>query len=204
MTRLIDLTMEISERTPVYPGDAAPRFGVEESVANTGWNVRGLVMTSHLGTHIDAPYHMFDDGKTLDDFPLDTFTGPLAVVDVRGQSVIRADTLSETGDASVVLLRTDHSQKAFTPDYFVGNPVIDESAASLLVQRGVRVVGIDSFSVDGPPFPVHRVLLGNDVLILENLANLDQVKGQARLFVGPLKLAGGDGAPARVWAEIEA
>jgi kynurenine formamidase len=202
MTRLIDLTMELSARTPVYPGDAAPQFGMEEQVEKTGWNVRSLVMTSHLGTHVDAPYHMFDDGKTLDDFPLETFSGPLAVVDVVGQSVIHGDALPETGDASVVLLRTDHSKKAYTPEYHVDNPVIDETAAIVLVQRGVRVVGIDSYSVDNPPHPVHRTLLSNNVLILENLVNLDQVTGRTRLFVGPLKLARGDGAPARVWAEV--
>ena len=93
MTRLVDLTMEVSARTPVYPGDAAPQFGVEESVRGSGWNVRSLVMTSHLGTHVDAPYHMFDDGKTLDDFPLETFSEPLAVVDVVGQRVIHVDEL---------------------------------------------------------------------------------------------------------------
>lgn len=109
----VDLTMEVSPRTPVYPGDPAILVETVAEFAKDGWNERRLICQSHVSTHIDAPFHMQDDGQKLDDFPIESFIGPAQIIDARGHNPIKAEHLSELDDSKIVLLRTDHTKKAF-------------------------------------------------------------------------------------------
>lgn len=199
--QVIDLTIPLDEQTPLYPGDPAPAFAQVSFLPKEGWNERRLTFNSHFGTHIDAPAHMLPRGRTLDQFPPEAFVGEALVLDVRGQREIRAD-LSQARSGDIVLLCTGRS--ALQRDrYFELAPSLSRQTAEALVKKGVKMVGMDTFSPDGIEggFPIHHLLLGEDILILENLTGLEPLVGKRILLVAaPLKLSKADGAPCRVFA----
>ncbi len=198
---LIDLTMTLNSETPVYPGDPTPEFLKIAEKAEQGYNDYLLHINTHFGTHIDAPWHMLDGAKKLKDFPLTTFAGEAIVLDVRGQKEITSD-LKDVKSGDIVLLRTDHTKKINEADYFSANPVISFKLAEKLIEKKVKMIGIDSFSPDNAPYQIHKLLLSNDILILENLINLDKIsKPRFKLYAFPLKLEN-DGAPTRAVAEV--
>lgn len=198
---LIDLSMYLNEETPVYPGDPTPQFTKIAEKAEHGFSDHNLNFNTHFGTHIDSPWHMLEGAKKLKDFPITTFAGEAIVLDCRGQREITLD-VTEVKSGDIVLLRTDHTKNIHEEDYFTANPIISFKLAERLVEKKVKMVGIDSFSPDNPPFQIHKLLLSNDILILENLVNLDKItKPRAKLYAFPLKLEN-DGAPVRAVAEV--
>jgi len=198
--RTVDLTLAVDGDTPTYPGD--PETSVEDvaTVDDDGYAVKRLSFPSHVGTHIDAPAHMFKDGKTVDDYGVDRFVGEAVVVDVRDTKTVEPDVLDGVEGVDTVLFRTGWVDEAYGDDgYYDGGPVLSEETAEELVDRGVGTVGLDAPSPDEPPYPVHGILLGNDVLLLENLTNLGAVGGgRFRCHALPLRVADADGAPCRV------
>jgi len=204
VTRLVDLTNRIDDDTPPYPGDPETEVDQHATVEEDGYSVKRLSFSSHVSTHLDAPAHMVEDGKTLDDYPVDHFVGEAVAVDVRGQETVEPD-LTNVGDVDMVFLRTGHVEKAYGEDaYYDDHPVVAEETAHALVDAGVKILGLDSPSPDTSPYPVHEILLGNDVLILENLTNLDAVSGERFVCHAlPLNVADADGAPCRVVAVME-
>ena len=201
---LYDLTMPLSLKTPVFPGD--PPLTIEESngSASDGGIIRHLTLSilTHTGTHIDAPFHMLKDGKTLDDFPLETFTGEALVIDVRGQKMLKPN-LDDVRQGDAVFFCTDFSSNPQRKDYFTDYPVLDTEEAKKLVAKKVRIAGFDSPSPDRDPYETHRILLSNNILILENLTNLTLLCGKRVRYVAlPLKVEKADGAPCRVIAEL--
>jgi arylformamidase len=201
---LIDLGMPLDPSTPVYPGD--PPFDVEEvfTVAEHGCRVRRLSFSSHFGTHVDTPCHMIAGGKTLDAFPLTTLIGPACVLDLRGRDPITEHDLPATLPAPRVLLLTGHSDHWHDPNWHDSHPTISESAARRLVELGAILLGIDSHGFDSPPWPVHHIILGGGILLVENLVGLHRLPPTFQLIVAPLPLFDADGSPARVIADTGA
>ncbi len=205
----IDLTMPLSVKTPVFPGDPPARFEHVDGIPGAVCNQTQMTFNTHFGTHIDAPYHMLSDGKKLSDYPVDRFVGSAVVIDVRGQKEIRVQSadLAAAGvkRGDFVFFFTGHSAGAFASGYFQDNPVIPLDTAQALIDAGVTLVGLDSFTPDNAPYDVHKLFFTHDVLILENLVDLLSVcsSGATRLevVVAPLKLDGADGAPCRVLAK---
>ncbi len=183
------------------------------TIGERPFNIQRLVLGTHLGTHVDAPFHFIKGGRTIDTYALGELGGPGLVLPVHAGASqpitvrhLEAPGLTvERGD--IVLLATGWDRKFSTPDYHT-HPYLSDEAAAWLVERGVRMVGVDFFSADLPvplrppgfDWPVHHRLLGAGVLIAENLANLTRIGGR-RLTIGafPLKIRGGDGAPARIF-----
>ncbi|HEY7067464.1 MAG TPA: cyclase family protein [Chloroflexota bacterium] len=181
-------------------------------------NSQSLRLSGHSGTHVDAPVHVIDGLASIDSFPPDRFVGPGVVLPMRkgpGESVDAADLeaagsgLVRTGD--MVLLHTGwderYGQQAYLDDY----PALTVEAADWLLAHGVQLLGIDMLSPDLSParrapdarLVVHQRLLGNDVLIAENLRGLAPLAGRrVRVSALPIKVAAGDGAPARITAEL--
>ena len=200
-----DITIPLVEGMPVWPGD--PAFRLEEIMRisrGDGANVSHLSMASHTGTHIDPPYHFLDDGVPLDGVSLDTMVGPADVVYLPDLDVIDAadlEALGITKGCVRLLLRTRNSSywargdREFHRDY-VG---ITEAAARWIVDRGIRLAGIDYLGIHrfGDARPVHEALLGANVVILEGLDLTDIAPGRYQLVCLPIKIAGGDGAPVR-------
>jgi arylformamidase len=194
---LYDVTLPIAVGMAVYPGD--PEVAVEPvaAVERDGYGVARLSLGTHTGTHLDPPAHFFSGGLTVDQAPLDLLVGPARVVSVTGVSPIALDDLRRAGALGVerVLLRTRASGESEGS----ANAYLQPAAARALAREGARLVGIDSLSVDPlADDAAHRALLGSGVWILERLELAVALDGEYELLCLPLKIAGGDGAPARV------
>lgn len=205
---LYDVTVSISTALPVYPGD--PPIELERVMSLDRGdiaNVTRLCCSTHIGTHVDPPSHFIAGGLTLDELPLDVLIGPARVVDVGEAMAIDATTLAACDLTGVerVLFKTRNSSfwppteddKEFREDFVY----IEPDAARLLVESGVRLVGIDYLSVEKFNFTepaTHWTLLGAGVVIVEGLALRDVPPGDYELICLPLKIKDGDGAPARV------
>ncbi|GAA1776012.1 cyclase family protein [Streptomonospora arabica] len=215
LTRIVDLSRTVGPRTQAFPGDRAPSVERSATVPVEGFNSSAVHMSSHSGTHVDAPFHFLDGGQRLEDLPLERFTGPAVVVDATGlpdRAPVTAADLEPWRNRFVpgaaVLVRTGWDGHYGTPRYF-DHPYLDASAARLLAESGVRCVGVDSPSPDSTPhgphapgdWAAHSVLLGAGAVIVENLRGLERVDFADPLFMAlPIRLSGGDGAPVRAVA----
>lgn len=202
--RLIDVTVPFSERLPVWPGDSPVQILRSTGVAA----VSELRMSSHAGTHLDAPAHFFPAGRTVDQLPLETLIGPAWVA---ACDTVQTVTAAELDRASIpsgverLLIRTRNSAATASPTAFDRDFAgLDPTAGAWLLDRRIRLVGVDGPSVDpfaSDDFAVHRLLLANEVIIVENLRLRDVSAGWHRLICLPLAYEGGDGAPVRAVLE---
>ncbi|MGI6150163.1 MAG: cyclase family protein [Firmicutes bacterium] len=205
MARLVDLSHPMVDGMPVYPGDDPTRLVQTSSAAEDGYASFRLETGMHAGTHIDAPLHFIPGGAPVSAFPVEAFAGKGCLLDVRGQSVIEYkpeyEAVVTAGD--IVLLRTDHSLNYGTAAYYQDHPIVGETLAEFLIAAGIKMLGMDLPSPDLPPFAIHKLLLGANVLLLENLTNLSALTGCIRFEViaFPIRIAA-EGCPVRVVARI--
>ncbi len=209
---IIDLTHTVTPELAAYPGDQAPSLVPSATLAKNGFRTTLLTLTSHTGTHIDAPSHILREGSDLDDLPISQFSGRAAALDVsQAGPVITADYLREQNGlirtADFVLFYTGWEKKWNTPAFFEdGFPVLDEGAACYLVSCGLKGVGTDSFSVDSlasEDMPIHHILLRDGMVIVECLRLKNIVGRKDFHFTAlPLKYKNADGAPVRAIAEL--
>ncbi|MBW3624537.1 MAG: cyclase family protein [Armatimonadetes bacterium] len=195
---------------PVWPGDPPVEMESAASILQgDSCNVTTYRMSSHTGTHLDPPRHFFPDGAPLDALPLSLLIGLCYVADLSSEMEesrrITPDLLDGAGippETSRLLLKTPNSRlwenpcHAFEPNFIDLSP----DGARWVIERGIRLIGIDYLSIEGPhdpSCPVHRSLLSAPVVILEGL-DLREVSGGAyHLVCLPLRAMNGDGAPAR-------
>ena len=227
MPRLVDLSQEIYQGMGVYPGHLKTVIWDHASHAETvkffdggfSFHSQGLMMCDHGPTHVDAISHLdpAEGAPSIDEMPLDTFYGPALCIDVshvEPPDYITVDDLVgalagqplEPGDA--LLMRTGAFERyGGTADYTTLYTGLDEDAGDWLVERGVKVFGVDSPSPDNPisrTYPVHMMCRAKHMTHYENLANLDQVTGLRFTFAGfPLRIRGGTGSPVRAVAIVE-
>jgi len=202
--KLLDVSVSLAAGIPAYPGN--PDFELQpiKRIAEGGSsNVSKLVMGTHTGTHVDAPKHFFDDGAGVDGLALDLLIGRARVVESTTRGGIGHDELAAAGlrDDLRVLFKTPNSTlwngQGFHQDY----TYLAEDGARYLVDQGVKVVGIDYLSVEQfkkAGAPAHRALLAQSVIIIEGLNLAEAEPGMYEMYCLPLRVAGGDGAPARV------
>jgi len=207
-TKVIDISVPISENLPTWPGDpAVSRVAVTDMSNGDRSNVSGLSLTSHTGTHIDAPRHFIEDGVPVDKLPMDSMVGTCQVIDVdKIVGEITADDLAPCLPltAQRVLFRTRNSHMWNDTAFFSDYISLGLDAAHLLIKSGVKLVGIDYLSIEAfknDEHPVHKALLGAGIVILEGL-DLGRVEpGTYRLVALPLLIEDGDGAPTRAVLE---
>ena len=199
--KYIDLTHTITENMPVYPGTEKP---VLEKLEIDGYRETLFHMFSHTGTHMDAPYHVFKDGRKLEDYSIEEFTGRAVVIDIpQGTKSIEPEMLKPAEGFGFVLLRTGWGGKWGMDEYFDGFPVLSLKAAEYLAGLGLKGIGLDCISVDAvgvAELPVHRVILGSGMLIIENLACLEKLPAEVNFTALPLKYADSDGCSVRAFA----
>lgn len=195
-TKIIDFTMVLDENTPVFPGDSGPEVKSVAGHTKEGWHAMQLLhISSHMSTHIDAPFHMLENGRKLDEFPLETLIGEAMVLDARNKE----PDLSTVRAGGIVFLYTGQTEKAGTAAFFENPPEVSEQTARALIDKKVNVVGLDSYTIDNEPFKTHKLLLKHDILIVENLVGLKAMVGRRfQCTILPLKLRDADGAPCRV------
>jgi arylformamidase len=200
-----DLSLPISDSFIVWPGDSPVRMIYTSHIDRGDYaTLTTIEMGTHTGTHVDAPAHFIPGGEGVDALDLDVLVGPALVVHAPEAGAISAPVLEKMeipASTERLLLRTRNSdrwasgEKGFFNDFVA----ITEGGAAWLVERDIRLVGIDSLSV-GPyadPIPTHRILLGAGVIAVEGL-NLSRIaQGQYQFVCLPLRLVGRDGAPAR-------
>jgi len=201
---LYDVTRPLSSTLPVYPGDPVIELTpIAQCAWGDGANVTRIVLSSHTGTHIDAPRHFFDAGTTVDHLDLQVLIGPARVVEVPCVSHITVEDLRshELLGVTRILFKTPNAPLWDRPGFQTTYHALTPEAAAWLVSRGIRLVGVDYLSVDAyeaKDFPVHRCLLQAGVVIVEGLDLRAVPPGDYELYALPLLLQDGDGAPARV------
>lgn len=209
---LVDLTHPITPAMPVYPGTRPPLLRRATTVERDGFAETLIEMSSHVGTHIDAPAHMLPGGATLDQLPVDRFTGQACVIDVSAavDGRIGLDRLapheSLSAGCDFILLRTGWSRYWGDERYFRSFPVLARDAAAWLIARGLKGVGLDAISVDpvgAHEFPNHLAFFAAGLVLVENLAGLDRLVGRRFPFSClPLAYERADGSPVRAVAFV--
>lgn len=201
--QILDLSHTISNDTPVYPGDPPVQIETVGEISKDSYCDHKVTFGTHAGTHIDAPAHMLDSGKQLKDYPIDRFVSRGICLDVSsGFSVKDIDSAGiQEGDA--ILFFTGASEYFREETYWHDYKVLDSVCCQLLIDKKVSMIGLEAPSADlEEGFPIHKKLLGADILIIENLTNLKALVGKTFEFEAlPLKLEK-DGAPVRAIARI--
>ena len=202
--KLLDVSVPLAQGLPTYPGNPEFELHAVKRIADGGSsNVSRMVLGTHTGTHVDAPRHFIDDGAGVDMLPLNLLIGRARVVEIGRRGPINAGDLEAEGlrEDLRVLFKTSNSafwnSDVFHEDY----THLSETGARYLVEQGVKVVGLDYLSIEQfkkPGAPAHKALLSNGVIIIEGLNLADAEPGMYEMYCLPLRVAGGDGAPARV------
>ena len=207
MPRFIDLSLSLK------PGMRGISVTSAYTVAENGWNATNWTIYSHAGTHVDSPYH-FEAGPTrIDQMPLDAFCGRAWVARIPNCQPRHWTTVADLGDVAdkvqpgdCLLLHTDWSLHVEDPKlYRDGLPRISDELAHWLVERRVKLIGVEGPSINDVNdmeelTRIHKILLGAGITICEGLCNLDKVSEQTYFMALPLKLYQGDGCPARAVA----
>lgn len=205
MSEWIDISVPLRTGMVHWPGDIPVAIRQTSDMQKGAVaNLRTLSMSAHIGTHMDAPLHFVADGRSIDTIPFDATVGAARVIEIAGEAAITRSELEshEPRLGERLLFKTRNSKVAWADcRYFLKNYVaLDADAAAYLVECGVRTVGIDYLSI-GPygdqGVKTHQAILGAGIWVIEglNLANVEA--GSYELVCLPLKIAGGDGAPAR-------
>lgn len=206
--QIVDLTLTH------YHGMRGVEIHPNTNTAVEGYNTTNLMLYSHAGTHMDAPRHFLDDGRTIDHLDLQKCVGKALVIDLsykEPSSFMTVDDVApyaeQIGPGSRLLLRTDWSLHAEMEDYRTSFPRISPELAEWLVQRGVWLVGLEMPSVaslqDKEELTVvHQILLRGEVVIVECLTNLHLLPPEVTFIALPLKIQAGDGSPIRAIAMV--
>lgn len=209
----IDLTLTISKSIPSFPGSPTPQFISWSNLKEDGYNLELLFLSSHTGTHLDAPFHFVKNGIKIDQIPLGRLMGKAILIKIiksKNSPITKLDIIQfEKKNGSIpnnssVFFFTDWQKNLKKDNYFTENPGLALSAARYLSEKKTNLVGIDSPSIDlgkDESFSVHHVLSKNNILIVENLANLNKIQLKEFNFtILPLKLKDATGSPVRAVA----
>ena len=190
--KIIDISQEVLS-CKVFPGDNSPRGELVKSMEDGElYNLSMLSMCAHNGTHIDAPFHFLNDGKTVDKMPLEAFVGDCYMVRHEG------DVTAE--DAREILKKAEIAG-ANERILIGGKATVTLAAAQLFAEAGIKLIGNESQTVgsENAPMAVHKVLLAKEIVLLEGVVLSGIAEGKYFLNAAPLNFAGFDGAPCRAW-----
>ena len=214
--KIIDLTLTVSDKIPTFPGSPQPSFIPWENIKEDGYNLELLFLSTHTGTHMDAPYHFLEKGAKIHEISLKKLVSEAILIKSKkkgGESITKIDIQKfekkhgKIDDFSSVIFSTGWQRNLQKKYYFTKNPGLSVSAAKYLASKKINLVGIDSPSIDlgkDSKFSVHQIFAKKGILIVENLANLEKIKSSKfHLVVLPLKLKNATGSPVRAIAFVE-
>ena len=209
----IDLTLTISESIPSFPGSPKPQFISWSNLKEDGYNLELLFLSSHTGTHLDAPYHFVKNGLKINQIPLDRLIGKAILIKIKktkNNAITKSDIIlfekknGKIPNKSSIFFFTGWQKNLQKKNYFTENPGLDISAAKYIASKKINLVGIDSPSIDlgnDESFNVHHIFSKNNILIVENLTNLKKIPSKEFNFtILPLKLKDATGSPVRAVA----
>lgn len=221
--RIVDLSVTIGEETLSPPSvDKRLRLTTHTMEGESHWQGSEVDMLLHTGSHVDFERHTVAGGETAEDVSLDRVIGDAFVVDLSDGGANYEITLedvkreaADVRDGDIVLIRTDWTDREWGnyPTYYEDSPYCAPEAAEWLVENGAKAIGFDCFSeysarlpdFEPEDFVIHKVILENDAILMQHLINLGELPQEGRVpFFGPfLKIAGGEGAPARFFAVLD-
>ena len=214
--KIIDLTLTVSDEIPTFPGSPQPSFIPWENVKEDGYNLELLFLSTHTGTHMDAPYHFLEKGAKIHEISLKKLVSEAVLIKSKkkgGESITKTDLQKfekkhgKIASFSSVIFYTEWQRNLQKKYYFTKNPGLSVSAAKYLASKKINLVGIDSPSIDlgtDSKFSVHQIFAKKGMLIVENLASLEKIKSaKFHLVVLPLKLKNATGSPVRAIAFVE-
>jgi kynurenine formamidase len=208
--KLVDLTLEITSDMITFPGYPMPTFIKWSNFETQGYVSETMFLSTHTGTHIDAPFHFDPNGQTIDQVEIERYVCNNAIllkIQKESNQMISSDDIRRTSQSEIkekdtIVFSTGWEKRIKKKaDYINNNPGLSKDAAEFLVEKKVNAVAIDCPSIDkgtDSGLIVHKMLLSNQILIIENLCNLYRFNNQRfTLLITPLKLAGASGSPVR-------
>ena len=214
--KIIDLTLTVSDKIPTFPGSPQPSFIPWENVKEGGYNLELLFLSTHTGTHMDAPHHFLEKGAKIHEISLKKLVSEAVLIKSKkkgGESITKIDIQKfekkhgKIVGFSSVIFYTGWQRNLQKKYYFTKNPGLSISAAKYLASKKINLVGIDSPSIDlgtNSKFSVHQIFAKKGMLVVENLANLEKIKSSKfHLVVLPLKLKNATGSPVRAIAFVK-
>jgi kynurenine formamidase len=215
MAKLIDLSHPLAHGQFNFPFDPKISILSHNTVASIGYNITQITMATHQGTHLDVPFHFYDDGKTVDQMPLDRFYGPATLVDLAPGSLLASKTpitlemllphAAKFQAGAKVIYRTGWDRTFGTSECFSDFPSLTLEAARWIAERRIGLLGMDTLTPSADWKEVHLTLLHKDVeiVIVEGLTNLDRLPEHFTFMGFPLNIQGRDGSPIRAVALVE-
>ncbi len=207
---ILDLTREVRNDTKVFPGSPLPKFITWTKMDVHNYDSEVIFMSTHTGTHMDAPSHFATNASTIDKISVGRLISNAILIKLKKGSnqLITADEIKASNvsikQGDTIVLSTLWENEIDKDYFFSHSPGLAEDAAKYLIDKKVNAVCIDSPSIDRgseSSFAVHKLLLSNEILIVENLCNLDKLNCQYfTLIMTPLKLSGASGSPIRAIA----
>ncbi len=209
MANIIDLSVPIYHGGLTMPLDPKCAVIVHHTIDTMKYNITQLIISTHYGTHLDAPFHFFDKGKTVDELDLSKCVGPAVVLDFPG--LPRRYSMSVKDFAKYeqkvqknarLILRTGWSKHFPKKEYLSEGPMISPELARWLAKKKIAMLGLETPGVHPVEWEkVHKILLKAEIVIVEGLANLNKIKKENIFFIAaPLKIKGRDGSPVRAMA----
>jgi len=206
--KLVDLSHPMEHGQDTFPSDPKLSIVSHGNTRTLKYNITQIVMSSHQGTHLDAMYHFLDDGKTLDQMPLDWFYGPahlLRIPKTAREEITVTDFLPFENllvAGAKIIYETGWFRNFGNENFFEDFPSLTQEASAYLAGKNIRMLGMDTPTPSREWYEVHHILLKKEIVIVESLTNLDQVPAEFTFIGFPLNLKGRDGSPIRAVAQF--
>ena len=208
---VFDLTHFIEDRMSAYSEEEKAKITTLSTIKENGYNVLKIKLTTHTGTHIDLPKHIFEDGVGLDEVNIEKFIGRAIIIDCRNVKVIDKEFLvnyiKEIENVEYLILKTGWEKYWNKNEYFSEYPILSVEGANFLGNiESLCGIGVDCISVDGEnneELINHKILLSKGKIIIENLCSLNKINSKFKIILAPLKLKSADGSPTRVYGIVE-
>ena len=206
MSKFIDLSQDIIDNMVVHPYDDKVKLYQDKYLKEDKYNNFRLEIGMHSGTHIDTPMHLTNRKTYINEIPLEKFAGKGCLLDVRDERIIgfKQEYTEVVNENDIVILFTNYSDKYGTEEYYTNHPVINEDLADFLVEKNIKMLGMDLPSPDKYPFEIHKKMFKNNILIIENLTNLSELVhiNNFNIIAFPLKIKA-EASMVRVIASID-
>ncbi len=206
--RVIDLTMRITPSIRVFPGSPQPSFIPWSRFDSHGYDSEAMFMSTHTGTHVDAPSHFAPGLASIDMIPASRLVCNAVLIKApkRANQLIEREDLAndQVREGDAVVIATGWEKRVASSNYMTENPGLSDQAAKYLARKKVNAVAIDGPSIDAgtdSKFAAHNILLLRNILVVENLCNVSKIStNRFTLVISPLKLGGATGSPVRALA----
>lgn len=203
MSKFFDITLPVYSKMVIWPRDPEVIVNSNKIISNKETiQVSNIVINSHSGTHVDAPRHFLPQSKGVDKLNLGILIGQAKVINLRVKEKISKVDLEKHNlkECKRLIIKTRNSKYLNKKSFFENYVYLDTDAAQYLVKLGIKLIGIDYYSIEkfkNPLHPVHHLLLKNNIVILEGLDLNSVPAGNYNLIALPLKIKDCDGSPVR-------